>query len=298
TALLVFEWAITFGREVDLYWRDKFSVATILFLLNRYMPIVYIASSFAGGLVTSDAVSDASRIVSSIALDLLQYVPWTLFSTLRVYAICGRRWYLAAPILLFSGFPIILNLLHYHWEHGEIIPVLGCVGLSTLPPELSIMYVLITIVSRSSLIMADALVVLFTWLATYNSVRIDELRMNLPTFSKLLLVDGTFYFVILTVLHAMHLVLTILSIAVADSQTSYIIAFTEPITAIFVSRFLMNLQAVKRRNQHQQSLDSFQPSVEFSRVLGAIESTLRPDDFWPPSGEVPGENPAGEQNEL
>ncbi len=69
------------------------------------------------------------------------------------------------------------------------------------------------------------------------------------------------------------------------------------ITAILVSRFLMNLQEVKRRTQHQQSLDSFQPSIEFSRVLGAIESTLRPDDFWPPSGEVPGEKPAGEHNE-
>ena len=36
---------------------------------------------------------------------------YVVFSTLRVYAICGRRWYLAAPVLVFSGFPIVLNLV-------------------------------------------------------------------------------------------------------------------------------------------------------------------------------------------
>lgn len=56
----------------------------------------------------------------------------------------------------------------------------------------------------------------------------------------------------------------------------------------------MNLQEVKRRTQHQQSFNSFQSSVDFGRVLGAIESTLHPDDLWTPSGEVPGENAPNE----
>ncbi|KAI0708204.1 hypothetical protein C8T65DRAFT_740216 [Cerioporus squamosus] len=295
-ALLVFEWTITLGREVDLFWRDKISIATVMFLSNRYIPIIYIASSFAGGTATTDAVDligeghgangfstscNASNS-ASIALVMLQYVPWALFSSLRVYAICGRRWYLAASVLLFAGFPIVLNLLHYRWEHGEVVPVLGCQSVSTVPPRLSII---------------DVLVVFFTWFATYSSIRNNGLRMHLPTFSKLLLVNGTIYFVILTVLNTLHLVFTILSIAVSVSQTSYIISFTEPVTAILVSRFLMNLQEVKRRTQYQHSLNSFHSSVDLGGVVGAVGFTLQPDDLWSPSGEEPGERTVGERSD-
>ncbi|RPD53982.1 hypothetical protein L227DRAFT_580888 [Lentinus tigrinus ALCF2SS1-6] len=284
-ALLTYEWVITLGREVDLFWRDKISIAQVLFLMNRYVPIVYIAASFAGGTATDDASCNAS-VLASIALVELQYVPWALFSSLRVYAICGRRWYLAAPVLLFAGFPIVLNLLHYHWEHGELVPVLGCQSVSTVPPRLSKIF---TIVSRSSLIMADALVVVTTWATTYSSVRRSGGHIGAPTFSRLLLVDGTIYFVILTMLNTMHLTFTMLSIATSLSQVSYIISFTEPTTAILVSRFMFSLQEVKRRTEHQQSLNSFHSSIDFDGVLGAIESTLQPEDLWPSNDEVPGQ---------
>ena len=47
----------------------------------------------------------------------------------------------------------------------------------------------------------------------------------------------------------------------------------------------MSLQEAKRRTQHQhsESLPSFPSSIDFGGVLGAIESTLQPEDLWPPS---------------
>ena len=36
----MFEWIITLRDEIDLFWK-KFTLATILFILNRYIPLAY-----------------------------------------------------------------------------------------------------------------------------------------------------------------------------------------------------------------------------------------------------------------
>ncbi|RDX53800.1 hypothetical protein OH76DRAFT_1398936 [Lentinus brumalis] len=33
---------LTFDREVDLFWRRKITVSSILFLVNRYVPFIVI----------------------------------------------------------------------------------------------------------------------------------------------------------------------------------------------------------------------------------------------------------------
>ncbi|KAI0780286.1 hypothetical protein C8Q74DRAFT_1368024 [Fomes fomentarius] len=54
--LLVYAWATTFAQEVNLFWKRQFTGATLLFIANRYIPIVYFASSFSGGYALSDQV--------------------------------------------------------------------------------------------------------------------------------------------------------------------------------------------------------------------------------------------------
>ena len=57
-ALLVYEWIITLGSEVNLFWKRKISLATCLFLLNRYLPLVWQLLGHVGEpLSTSEKVS-------------------------------------------------------------------------------------------------------------------------------------------------------------------------------------------------------------------------------------------------
>ena len=37
--LLAYEYMITFDREVNLFWRQKITMASILFGINRYLPL-------------------------------------------------------------------------------------------------------------------------------------------------------------------------------------------------------------------------------------------------------------------
>ena len=39
TALLAYEYIVAFGREVDLFWKRKLTMATVLFIANRYVPL-------------------------------------------------------------------------------------------------------------------------------------------------------------------------------------------------------------------------------------------------------------------
>ena len=41
--LLAYEYVITFGREVDLFWKRKATMASVLFGVNRYLPMVVAA---------------------------------------------------------------------------------------------------------------------------------------------------------------------------------------------------------------------------------------------------------------
>ena len=96
---------------------------------------------------------------------------------------------------------------------------------------------------------------------------------------------------------------TTTQIAINIGRTSYIVQFTEPyvstrstrdvladvpifwsyrITAILVSRFMLDLQRVKQQVEGSPSLGSLQ-SLSFDRVggmLGSISSTLQPEDVW------------------
>ena len=38
--LIMYEFMITFNKEVELFWRRRFTLSSILFLVNRYVPLV------------------------------------------------------------------------------------------------------------------------------------------------------------------------------------------------------------------------------------------------------------------
>ncbi|KAI0788106.1 hypothetical protein C8Q74DRAFT_656716 [Fomes fomentarius] len=129
-----------------------------------------------------------------------------------------------------------------------------------------------TSASRASLIAADVLLIFITWSAL--SGRRGFRTKN--SFSHVLLRDGTIYFICLLILNSVHLVFTELSIARSTFQVgSYVIYFTEPLTAILVSRFMMNLQVVNSTAVHV-GLESRGSAEEQSgeSSVGQVESVV------------------------
>ena len=67
TAWIAYEYVLTFTQEVELFWRRKFTGATLLFLLNRYFLLAYYGQHFIDqipALQTASALP-SSAVVSS-----------------------------------------------------------------------------------------------------------------------------------------------------------------------------------------------------------------------------------------
>ncbi|RPD53089.1 hypothetical protein L227DRAFT_581667, partial [Lentinus tigrinus ALCF2SS1-6] len=66
--------------------------------------------------------------------------------------------------------------------------------------------------------------------------------------------------------------------AVGLDSVSYVTYFTDPITSILISRFLLDLQEVHqyRADPQLSSLSVGQDSLRFSRVMGSLGESLPP----------------------
>ncbi|KAM5541444.1 hypothetical protein V8D89_004998 [Ganoderma adspersum] len=146
------------------------------------------------------------------------------------------------------------------------------------------------IASRSCVITADFILICITWstLSRRRGLGTGEFKM---TFSSVLLRDGTIYFVVLLILNCLHLTLTLLAYNPAFQDASYLPSFTEPITTILVSRFLLDLQYANHKSvgiacsessahhdSHSRADGSGSVSLTFERFVGSMGTSIAPGD--------------------
>ncbi|KAI8974607.1 hypothetical protein BD414DRAFT_498188 [Trametes punicea] len=288
---LTYECLITFDREVALFWRNKFTGASLLFLINRYLPLLVNLLNITSSARMSDYSCDM-YIKALQTIELLQYFPWAAFSALRTFALSRGNRALAGFVFLLSIVPIGVNFSQYHWLVVDNDPTLGCSSRSTVSEEVAKR---LTIASRTCLMAADVIVLLVTWASTAGAIRLANIALKgRPSFARMLARDGTIYFSILLILNTLHLTFTMLAITEdALSPVSYFTTFTEPITAVLVSRFLLNLQEVNQSSQ-RSALATLTQSVSLdfaTRVIGSLGSPLDPVDSDETEGAWSAETP-------
>ncbi|THG96397.1 hypothetical protein EW026_g5432 [Hermanssonia centrifuga] len=107
---------------------------------------------------------------------------------------------------------------------------------------------------RLSMIAADILVLVLTWMKTYRNYK-EATRVGLQAkVSSLLLRDGTTYFIALLLMNIAQVVLKTLPSLGGDSPIG--ISVISTLNPILISRFLLNLREAGQ-SDNQQSLSSF-----------------------------------------
>ncbi|KAI0351317.1 hypothetical protein OH77DRAFT_1524201 [Trametes cingulata] len=124
-SLLIFEYIITFDREVAHFWGRKTTGATVLFLCNRYIPLLVNVVSTIGMAPLSSEGCDVMVHLSPFLI-ILQYLPWAAFAALRVFALSQRHWPVTTIVLLLSLVPVAINLYLYSTFTSLNDPVFGC----------------------------------------------------------------------------------------------------------------------------------------------------------------------------
>ncbi|KAJ8495231.1 hypothetical protein ONZ51_g1803 [Trametes cubensis] len=263
-ALLVYYYLTTLDEEFKHYSKRKFTLATLLYVTNRYIPLVY--NVYAAPWVPGSSQEKICKAEGGIEywLEQLQYFPWAIFSALRTYAL-QRKLYWAAVVLILSLAPMIVN-----GRRHRSVPVLA----------------------RVPVIIADIIVIYITWKTQY---KLYGLGKDLPTPMRLttvLLYDGTVYFVVLTVLDILLLIFEYLQVWISTQN------FKVTLTTILVSEFLNDLHEAADKMSGSGSLSSVS-DLEF-RIVGSIGASLPApsDDGTPDEAEEGGrENPEGSETE-
>ncbi|RPD68577.1 hypothetical protein L226DRAFT_540583 [Lentinus tigrinus ALCF2SS1-7] len=243
--LFIYEVCITLDREVACFWTPKQSKsgARLLFLANKWIGVIVSALTFAQmASFSSDKSCTAFTMVGAI-FPGLQFIPGAVFSALRGYVL-SRSKPIALLILVLSLTPLGVNMVQYGYNlQGVLFPPFGCAVTDETTASIQMKFLYI---SRVPLIVADALLICVTWskLSSRDVLR-GISRSKRLSLSDVLLRDGTIYFIVLFVMNILHLSLSLAALAIGADGASNVSIFTAPITAILISRFLLQLQELR-----------------------------------------------------
>ncbi|EIW54784.1 uncharacterized protein TRAVEDRAFT_103473, partial [Trametes versicolor FP-101664 SS1] len=166
--LLAYDHLLTISGEIEFVWRRKFSGATVVFLLNRYVTLfgkimLPISTFWWPNQTDKVCPNDQVRPRNSTANVIQRYIRrlnmLLLFSALRVYAIWNKDWR----------------------------PLVSVLAIALTIPAMNMV---VSIAIHSCAIAADLLVIILTWVKTYEIKKLAGVLRSDTTFSTLLLRDG------------------------------------------------------------------------------------------------------------
>ncbi|KAJ3558484.1 hypothetical protein NM688_g903 [Phlebia brevispora] len=254
-SLVCYDFLLTFEYEYEFLWRRKWTGATWLFIVNRYLML---AATIAQSVPFSAQM--LQPVFPAILLHSFQLTNRRpAFSALRVLALLGRAYIPAGCVFLLGLVPVAISLYQnmaatYHYMD---VPVLGqlCSFTINISPALQfhctrfsalldwkLKLLVVTLVAVLTSIATDIAAIVTTWIKTYRHVReAASLGVNVG-FSATCLHYGTLYFLVIVVLHLANLLLLIVpSFRTANPMTT----FTEILPNVVLSRFLINLRQVE-----------------------------------------------------
>ncbi|EKM50292.1 uncharacterized protein PHACADRAFT_201131 [Phanerochaete carnosa HHB-10118-sp] len=145
--------------------------------------------------------------------------------------------------------------------------------------------------TRGSLILADAIVLILTWIKTFRHWRNARRLKMKASLTTCLLRDGTMYFIALLALNIAQL----LTFNFSDTDITIINALITTLPLMLISRFIINLRTagstVSDYSMHMSDQQQGQSSLQFKRSvgrLGDIGGTLQ--DGW---GDEPCDEESG-----
>ncbi|KAI9059899.1 hypothetical protein FKP32DRAFT_1579041 [Trametes sanguinea] len=244
SALLWFDFALTFTDEYRRIWKRKWTGATLVYLLTRYVAVIERIFFVLEVLVwnSSDQVRPSLSCGGITHTDdvllFLNYLAFSVFTCLRIYGVWGRDWkplLLVLPLTLVKPIAGIIEVAHY--TPVQAGPPYGCVYIYHVShTHLSHP---VSITSKATTIAADAILIGLTWIKTFGIKR-DALHTGMRTpLATLLLRDGTAYFLVLLLIQ----VITIIS---NRKLTIWLVwpYFDQVLTVIFLSRFMLDLRGL------------------------------------------------------
>lgn len=259
STMIFHEHMMTLSDEIRLVWSHKFSGATLVFLLNRYLVLSLGVAIVLQTGVWDTALSCEATIILYDIVSILLTVITAVFSALRAYAIGGLVLFPAAVTLFLGLLPAFVAIYFMsRSSYAYVLVVSGspvCDYNEYYPIQT---YNQLILASRACAIAADVIVLAVTWIHTYRTRKAAHRGVFKTGLTTLLARDGTIFFVLLLALNIMQMTIK----SVGGPMTNFASTFTPPVAGILISRFMLNLR-------HIYYLQSMGITASFIGNLGA-----------------------------
>ncbi|PCH38866.1 hypothetical protein WOLCODRAFT_51285, partial [Wolfiporia cocos MD-104 SS10] len=103
TALLIYDYFLTLGREINTMWEGP-SLRSAIFFAPRF-------ASFQWLRLFSRSHNSGPLNIFTSGVDITSILLWAVFSALRIYAVCNRSYIWATVTLVLGLMPMLNNLV-------------------------------------------------------------------------------------------------------------------------------------------------------------------------------------------
>ncbi|KZT70212.1 hypothetical protein DAEQUDRAFT_810928 [Daedalea quercina L-15889] len=263
--LYAFERCIIFDQEVELMWRRKMSLATTVYVLMHASMLAVLFTSVAL-LIVQGCDSGYRLAIAEISSKIVFRWAIGAISALRVYAINGRTLVSPAAIsLLFLAYTLYDFYNASHLFKLEAPPPVGCLILTTMRPEVEHGLHISSLVCAA---VAEVLVLVATWRATYRARRAADSSSMRTSVSGMLLRDGTIYFGVILILLVLN---AIFELTIPDIS---ITSLTYVLQTVCISRLYLNLRHAATTSDILLTSPSRLHNIYFSRFVGSLDGSL------------------------
>jgi len=253
-ALIIYEFLITFDREIACIWKRQFTSATFLWCLNRYTLLVSYAAAITMLYVPFTTEQCMPYVKFPGAIQIVANIASGITLTLRTYALYGREMWvfvILAPLL-------ITEIAVESWAVAGGVPVPLPPGLHgcilTGKPNQGNRFAAFWI----GQLVFPSIVFLLTLFRIVRLKRLGSLKGGVV---DIMLRDGSIYFSAIFLINLMN----ILTYAVAPEDLKAINApFSALFTAIMICRLMLNLRAAPE--------DEVDPSSNFRASSARFKS--------------------------
>ncbi|KZT00362.1 uncharacterized protein LAESUDRAFT_732297 [Laetiporus sulphureus 93-53] len=237
TALVFYEYIVTFPEEVHVIWGVRLTTVTVIFALNRYLLMVQGINSALTPVLWHTPLA---VIVLTNVMTIVVEAVTASFSAFRTYAISGHQIVPAMLVLLLGLAPVAVNVYTSTRVSYAFVIYIGSYPLCGYNNRESIaIQNKLILIMRICAAASDLIVLLVTWFKTSGlAIEVRRLRLR-GSMATVLIRDGE-------ALLLLNILEIVIKVRYENSQNyaGYVTIFLPPISSILISRFILNLRQV------------------------------------------------------